>query len=110
DTIVVFDRVREDLALNKSRGMNFMDMLNTSLNRTLSRTLLTSMTTLFVVLVLFIFGGPAINDFALALIAGVAVGTYSSMFVATPAVYAIQKFMDDRDANSATRGKKPKTA
>ncbi|HIA47429.1 MAG TPA: protein translocase subunit SecD, partial [Candidatus Hydrogenedentes bacterium] len=110
DTIVVFDRVREDLALNKSRGMNFIDMLNTSLNRTLSRTLLTSMTTLFVVLVLFIFGGPAINDFALALIAGVAVGTYSSLFVATPVVYAIQKFMDNREAHAATRGKKPKTA
>lgn len=112
DTIVVFDRVREDLALNKSRGMNFTDMLNTSLNRTLSRTLLTSMTTLFVVIVLFVFGGPAINDFALALIAGVIVGTYSSLFVATPVVYMLQNFVERREAAAiAAHGKKkPKTA
>ena len=86
DTIVVFDRVREDLGLNKSRGLNFIEMVNLSLNRTLSRTLLTSVTTFFVVAVLYWFGGPAINDFAFALIIGVVVGTYSSIFVATPTV------------------------
>lgn len=96
DTIVVFDRVREDLALNKSRGMNFVEMLNTSVNRTLSRTLLTSLTTLFVVVILFIFGGPAINDFALALIAGVLVGTYSSLFVATPVVNFLRDWSEKR--------------
>ncbi|MFP6581347.1 MAG: protein translocase subunit SecD [Candidatus Hydrogenedentota bacterium] len=97
DTIVVFDRVREDLALNKSRGMNFVDMLNTSVNRTLSRTLLTSLTTLFVVIILFIFGGPEINDFALALIAGVLVGTYSSLFVATPVVNYLRAWSEKRE-------------
>jgi preprotein translocase SecF subunit len=108
DTIVVFDRVREDIALNKSRGMNFLDMLNTSINRTLSRTLLTSMTTLVVVIVLYVFGGPAINDFALALIAGVIVGTYSSVFVATPVVYALQQIVDKREAAHLLDGKKKK--
>lgn len=87
DTIVVFDRVREDMKLYRAKGMSFIDILNKSINQTLSRTILTSATTLFVVLVLFIFGGNAINDFAFALIAGVLVGTYSSIFIATPAIY-----------------------
>ena len=96
DTIVVFDRVREDLALSKSRGLSFLTMLNESLNRTLSRTLLTSITTLVVVLILFVFGGSEINDFALALIAGVLVGTYSSVFVATPVVNILRTFAEKR--------------
>jgi SecD/SecF fusion protein len=112
DTIVVFDRVREDLALNKKRGLNFLETLNASINRTLSRTLLTSLTTLFVVVVLYFFGGSAINDFALALIAGVLVGTYSSIFVATPSLYVLQRWAEnwkakrhqDADANRG-RGK-----
>ena len=101
DTIVVFDRVREDLALNKKRGLNFLDTLNVSINRTLSRTLLTSLTTLFVVVVLYLFGGSAINDFALALIAGVLVGTYSSIFVATPTVYILNRWAEQRKARKA---------
>jgi len=92
DTIVVFDRVREDMQLYRGRGLHFADILDTSINQTLSRTLLTSLTTLFVVVVLFIFGGSVINDFAFALIIGVVVGTYSSIFVASPAVYLWQKF------------------
>jgi len=103
DTIVVFDRVREDMGLNKSRGMEFLDSMNLSINRTLSRTLLTSLTTLFVVVVLFLFGGSAINDFAFALIAGVIVGTYSSIFVATPVVYAWQKWRDKQRAAHAEK-------
>jgi SecD/SecF fusion protein len=98
DTIVVFDRVREDLALNKKRGLNFLNTLNASINRTLSRTLLTSLTTLFVVVVLYFFGGSAINDFALALIAGVIVGTYSSIFVATPSVFFLNQWVEKRRA------------
>jgi len=108
DTIVVFDRMREDLALNKARGLSFMENLNMSINRTLSRTILTSITTLFVVVVLFIFGGSAINDFAFALIAGIFVGTYSSIFVATPVVYAWQQWRDRRrplpSSDSGRRG------
>ncbi len=92
DTIVVFDRIREDLTLYRGRGMTYIEIMNLSINQTLSRTLLTSMTTLFVTVVLFIFGGDAINDFALALCIGVVVGTYSSIFVASPVVYFIQKY------------------
>jgi len=105
DTIVVFDRIREDLALNKSRGMSLIENLNRSINRTLSRTLLTSLTTLFVVIILYLFGGAAIEPFAFALIAGVIVGTYSSVFVATPAVYALQGWSDRRRARLAEEGK-----
>lgn len=82
DTIVVFDRIREDLKLLK--GKPYREIANISINQTLSRTLLTSLTTLFTVVMLLIFGGGAIADFALALFIGVLVGTYSSIFVATP--------------------------
>jgi SecD/SecF fusion protein len=84
DTIVVFDRIREDLRL--VRGKNFKEICNLSINKTLRRTLLTSFTTLMTVGMLLVFGGGAINDFALALCIGVLVGTYSSIFVATPVV------------------------
>ena len=84
DTIVVFDRVREDIRL--LRNKSFKEICNISINQTLSRTLLTSMTTLLTVVMLLVFGGGAINDFALALCIGVIVGTYSSIFVATPVV------------------------
>jgi len=84
DTIVVFDRIREDLRLVKSK--TFKEICNLSINQTLSRTLLTSFTTLITVAMLLIFGGGAVNDFALALLIGVLVGTYSSIFVATPVV------------------------
>ena len=84
DTIVVFDRIRENMQLFRGRGMKLGEMLDISVNDTLSRTLITSITTLFVVVVLFFFGGPVINDFAFALIVGILVGTYSSIFVASP--------------------------
>ena len=84
DTIVVFDRIREDLKLLKKPS--FKEICNLSINQTLSRTLLTSFTTLITVAMLLIFGGGAIFDFALALCIGVLVGTYSSIFVATPIV------------------------
>ena len=84
DTIVVFDRIREDLKLMQNES--FVTICNLSINQTLSRTLLTSFTTLITVVMLFIFGGGAIRDFALALCIGVLVGTYSSIFVATPVV------------------------
>lgn len=82
DTIVVFDRIREDLKLVKNKS--YQDICNLSINQTLSRTLLTSLTTLLSVTMLLVFGGGAIRDFALALFIGVIVGTYSSIFVATP--------------------------
>ncbi len=82
DTIVVFDRIREKL----SRGVreNYTDSLNSSVNQTLGRTVITSLTTLFTVLSLFLFGGDVIHDFSFAMLVGVIVGTYSSIFVASP--------------------------
>jgi len=81
DTIVVFDRVRENSRRN--RKGSWVDTVNTSVNQTLSRTLITSGTTLLVVLALFFLGGEIIHDFAFALIIGIVVGTYSSIFVAS---------------------------
>ncbi len=83
DTIVVFDRVREGLATKRG---NVKDIMNYCLNATLARTILTSATTLIIVVVLFLFGGPGMRNFALALIIGVMIGTYSSIFVASPIV------------------------
>ncbi len=83
DTIVVFDRIREQLQL---RSGDIKDIMNEAINATLSRTILTSVTTFVAVLVLFIFGGAAMRDFALAMMIGVIVGTYSSIFVAAPVV------------------------
>ncbi len=90
DTIVVFDRVREDMEKSRGRGIKFISVLNGAINVTLSRTLLTSLTTLFVTVVLAIFGGEAIQDFAVVLTIGILVGTYSSIFIASPVVLLFQ--------------------
>lgn len=82
DTIVVFDRVRENF--RKIREATPVEVFNVSLNQTLSRTIITSLTTLLVLIALFIFGGEIIHSFATALIIGVLIGTYSSIFVASP--------------------------
>lgn len=82
DTVIVFDRIRENLGLHKSS--NEQEQINISLNSTLSRTINTSMTTMLVLLIIFFFGGAAIKGFILALIIGVVVGTYSSVCIATP--------------------------
>lgn len=84
DTIVIFDRIREDL--RNSSGMSYAQIINNSINATLNRTLLTSITTALAVLMLLIFGGAAINDFVLLMLLGVIVGTYSSVFIASPIV------------------------
>jgi preprotein translocase subunit SecF len=89
DTIIVFDRIRENL--RKQHRLSLPTLINRSVNETLSRTLLTSLTTLIVVVILFIFGGGIIHDFAFALLAGIVVGTYSSIFVASPILLAWQK-------------------
>lgn len=82
DTIIVFDRIRENLRKHQKNTLEFI--INRSINETLSRTLLTSMTTLIVLVSLFVLGGGIIHDFAFALIVGILVGTYSSVFVASP--------------------------
>ena len=88
DTIVVFDRIREDL---RSRRGNVQDVMNHAINATLSRTVLTSVTTFVAVLVLYIYGGSALKDFSFTIMIGVIVGTYSSIFIASPIVYIWSK-------------------
>lgn len=84
DTIVIFDRVRENV--KNSKNTNIKSIINKSINESLSRTIITSITTFFVVLILFIFGGEVIHTFSFAMIIGVLIGTYSSIFVASPVV------------------------
>ena len=86
DTVVVFDRVREYLAENKGKKESIPSIINNALNSTLSRTAVTGFSTILVLLVLFIFGGETIRGFSFAMLIGVIVGTYSSLFVATPIV------------------------
>jgi len=82
DTIVVYDRIRENT--KKMKGTRYSQMVNVAINQTLSRTVLTSGTTLLVVIVLFMFGGTTLHDMILALLLGIVVGTYSSIFIAAP--------------------------
>ncbi|HEX9641345.1 MAG TPA: protein translocase subunit SecF [Candidatus Krumholzibacteria bacterium] len=82
DTIVVFDRIRENMGMRRKESYD--SVINKSINETLSRTLITSLTTLIVAGILFVAGGAVIHDFAFALVVGVLVGTYSSIFIASP--------------------------
>ncbi len=91
DTVVVFDRIREDMAAFK--GDDLETVMDRAINNTLSRTIVTSGTTLLVVAVLFIFGGEVLRGFAFALIVGILIGTYSSIYIASPITYVLrQKF------------------
>ncbi|PJD93421.1 MAG: protein translocase subunit SecF [Legionella sp.] len=105
DTIVVFDRVRENFV--KIRRSTSIEIMNTSINQTLSRTIMTSVLTLFVVVALFVYGGETIHGFSLALIIGIVIGTYSSIYVAGALAVAMglsskdfmsskKKILDDR--------------
>ena len=101
DTIIVYDRIRENMG--KMSKSPFPEIVNRSINETLSRTILTSGTTLLVVLSLFVLGGGVIHNFAFALLIGVLIGTYSSIFVASPLLI----FWDDyKSISAATKGKK----
>lgn len=106
DTIIVYDRIRENMG--KYHKETFPFIVNRSINETLARTLMTSMTTLIVVLALFIFGGGVINNFAFALLVGILIGTYSSVFVASPLLV----FWEDygRKKSKASGGTSAKTA
>jgi preprotein translocase subunit SecF len=90
DTIIVFDRVREDLAKPR-HGRSFVEILNKAINETLPRTTLTVATVMATLLSLLAFGGPVIFSFALVLVLGISIGTFSSIFVASPVLYEIQK-------------------
>ena len=88
DTIVVFDRIRENRKKDLKRSLG--DIINASINETLSRTILTAFTVFIVLLSLFFLGGPVIHDFAFALLVGVVIGTYSSIFIASPIVLVFE--------------------
>jgi len=103
DTIVTFDRIRENLKILRREELE--TLINKSVNQTLSRTVLTSGLTLLTALALFIFGGQVLNGFAFALVCGIIVGTYSSVFVASPILIFWHNFLEGRKRN--TRGAAP---
>ena len=95
DTVVIFDRVRENL--RKYKKLELIDLFNLSINNTLSRTIMTSLTTLLALVSLFIFGGEVIRPFALTMIIGVIIGTYSSVFIAVPTLLIFKFRPQDED-------------
>lgn len=101
DTVIVFDRVREYLDYNSSP--DFKGLVNKALNSTLSRTINTSATTMVVLVAIFIFGGETIRGFVFAILVGILVGTYSSLFVATP---VMNDAMSDKEAKKMAMFKK----
>ncbi|MCJ7593710.1 MAG: protein translocase subunit SecF, partial [Desulfobacterales bacterium] len=104
DTIIVFDRIRENLG--RFRRRTFEEVMNASINETLSRTILTSSTTLIVVLCLFVLGGAVIHDFAFALLIGIVIGTYSSIYVASPILLVWEsRFSDKVKVKGVSAGK-----
>jgi preprotein translocase subunit SecF len=102
DTIIVCDRIRE----NRRRMIRekLENIINISINNTLSRTLMTSLTTLLVVITLFLFGGGVIHDFAFTLLVGVLIGTYSSIFIASPLLLFWERFFHDKKGAGAKKG------
>ncbi len=98
DTIVIFDRIRENLSFNRRERL--VDVINRSVNQTLSRTVMTSGLTFLTVISLFLFGGPVLHGFSFALVAGIIVGTYSSVYIASPIVLGFHDFMDARKKGS----------
>jgi len=104
DTIVVFDRIRENLKV--LRRDVYVNIINRSINETLSRTIVTSLTTFMVVFVLFIYGGDVIHNFAFALLIGILIGTYSSIFVASPILVEWEERKAKRGGTPITRIKR----
>jgi len=107
DTVVVFDRVRENL--RKYKKMPMIDLLDLSINHTLSRTVLTSVTTLLALVALYVFGGEVIRGFTFAMIWGVLIGTYSSVFIASPILYLLGVKRDWSGSTVAKANDKPAT-
>jgi len=105
DKIVVYDRIRENMALHTT--YDFPHMVNDSLNQTLSRTVLTGGTAIFSSLALFFFGGPVIASFGLAMATGIIVGTYSSMYIATPILLWLHKRYGKHEEQKPVRKEKP---
>jgi preprotein translocase SecF subunit len=99
DTIIVFDRIRENMKLLKRR--DFVEVLNVSINQVLLRTVLTSGTTLLVIIALLVLAGNVLSGFAITLAVGIITGTYSSVFIATPIVAAYDEYRKNREAAAA---------
>ena len=97
DTVVIFDRVRENL--RKYKKLELIDLFNMSINNTLSRTVMTSLTTLLALISLYVFGGEVIKPFALTMIIGVLIGTYSSIFIAVPTLLVFKFRPQDEEGN-----------
>lgn len=110
DTIVVFDRIRENMRMKGARKRDPVDLVNQSINETLPRTVLTSGTTLAVLAALLILGGAVIRDFTVVLMLGVVIGTYSSIFVASPALIEIQKRWGMGQSKSDKKKARPQPA
>jgi len=106
DTIIVFDRIREGITTSKEPDLQ--KVINTSVSKTLSRTTLTSLTTFFVVLTLYLFGGEIINGFSLTLLVGIIVGTYSSIFVASSLLVQLNFSIINYRLGEATKVKRQK--
>ena len=107
DTIVVFDRIRENIKKNRSGrnkvSMSFGEIIEKSINQVFTRSIYTSLTTLFSVIVLLILGGDTLKTFSMTLFVGMLVGTYSSVFVASPLVYIMKKGKDEQKAKDTTK-------
>ncbi len=103
DTIIIFDRIRENIKLRGKK--NLLQLVNQSINENLSRTIITSGTTLFSVLALYLFGGESLKGFALALLIGIMFGTYSSIYVASPLVVDLERFFRKKTAEEGKTSK-----
>jgi len=95
DTIVVYDRIRENIKIHKGKALK--DVINLSVNQSLSRTVITSLTTFLVVFILAIFGGQVLFGFSIAMVVGIIVGTYSSMFIAAPVLVMWENYFKDKE-------------
>jgi len=104
DTIIVFDRIRE--GIGDTKDLNLFNVINDSVSKTLSRTILTSLTTFFVVLTLFLLGGEIIYSFSFTLLVGIIVGTYSSVFVASPMLKWLGFDLKDYKAKQVAKEKR----
>src|SRR5579862_9742434 len=105
DTIVVFDRIRENLKLVRRESLT--NIINLSVNQTLSRTIMSSGLTFLTAMALFLFGGQVLNSFSFALVVGILVGTYSSIFIASPILVFWQNFLDSRGSKAPVPPARP---
>jgi preprotein translocase subunit SecF len=110
DTVVIFDRIRENLRSRGGTVSNLPELINVSMNQTLSRTMLTSLLTWIVCVFLFALGGPALRDFSFVMVIGIIVGTYSSIYIASPILVVWQEWLGERAKRKAASSPAPQSA